>query len=579
LPRARSADRLTSGAESWLATAGLFLVAWLARILFLRAAPDASWPHSIAYKGDALLWLDHARCLDAGIPFEFSLPLRPPGTAYLLSWLWDGTAEGIARLKLVWTAMGAATVALLHRTWLASFGPRVAGLAAGAAALSGGLMIVSGSLNNETPYLLAATAAVALTHPLACRPRPLSLALWALAHAIACLIRVEHGLFFALSLAFLMVAWRTLALPERMKALGTASLVFALALLPWQMHAISRTAAFNRGDLGQSQAAQASIERIEQRTRALTWDRAAVARREELPAFTRRSAAAFVAATLQHRGEAHVRAEDFEILAEAFGSLPRPLRPPLFVASYGGLNFYLANHDGAQGGFQRGPLDAPPPLEGGSARYPPDLIAGLPPPSLAFEYPPHLQAFNEGYRLGLKWIAASPGDFLKLLARKLAIFWSGATPTFTGFGLPLGMSGPRRPVDVVVPETDALASIWRVGFAVCCILGIWSALPRREAIPWLLFLFSKGAVAAAFFGYARAGVVVQPALMLFAAIALQRWWPARRWLGTAILLGALALEAARCARGARVEMDGKRVGAVDPEPAEEHGEHFLRWRW
>src|SRR6185369_9011446 len=107
-------------------------------------------------------------------------------------------------------------------------------------------------------------------------------------------------------------------------------------------------------------------------------------------------------------GGREVRGEDFHILEDAFGYFPKPLRRFPFVSSYGPLNFYLANAPAARGGFDRSPLEAPPPLAGGRDRYPAFLVQGLPPERLTFVYPPHLHLFNDGYALGKKAIADHP---------------------------------------------------------------------------------------------------------------------------------------------------------------------------
>ncbi|MGH9381146.1 MAG: hypothetical protein ACRD2Z_11105 [Thermoanaerobaculia bacterium] len=57
----------------------VFLLALAMRLLFWRATPDAAWPSSAAYQGDAFTWLDYARALAAGREFETGLPWRPPG--------------------------------------------------------------------------------------------------------------------------------------------------------------------------------------------------------------------------------------------------------------------------------------------------------------------------------------------------------------------------------------------------------------------------------------------------------------------------------------------------------------------
>src|SRR5688500_16826494 len=81
----------------WAVFAGALLI----RLLYWRATSDASWPHSAAFKGDAILWADYARALRAGVPFELGLPIHPPGTAYLIAAFWDGSG-GFALLKALW---------------------------------------------------------------------------------------------------------------------------------------------------------------------------------------------------------------------------------------------------------------------------------------------------------------------------------------------------------------------------------------------------------------------------------------------------------------------------------------------
>ena len=79
-------------------------------------------------------------------------------------------------------------------------------------------------------------------------------------------------------------------------------------------------------------------------------------------------------------------------------------------------------------------------------------MRGLPPPQLSFVYPPHLRLFNDGYELGWRALRERPARALSLAARKLRIFWSGAALGVTGFNFPLGLSGTRRAVDLLVPR-------------------------------------------------------------------------------------------------------------------------------
>src|SRR5687767_1878284 len=59
--------------------------ALLNRVLFVMATPDSQWAHSAFFVGDAHVWLQAAAAVREGRPFELGLPLRPPGTAYLLA--------------------------------------------------------------------------------------------------------------------------------------------------------------------------------------------------------------------------------------------------------------------------------------------------------------------------------------------------------------------------------------------------------------------------------------------------------------------------------------------------------------
>ena len=90
-----------------------FVVAVALRILFWLATGDRGLAHSAAFRGDAPLWLEYARWLQGGPLFELGLPIHPPGTAWLVSVLWDGTPVGVFGLRFAWSLMGAGAVALI----------------------------------------------------------------------------------------------------------------------------------------------------------------------------------------------------------------------------------------------------------------------------------------------------------------------------------------------------------------------------------------------------------------------------------------------------------------------------------
>src|SRR5262245_49440615 len=110
---------------AWTAAA-LLAAALLLRGLFAGATVDRDWAYSALFKGDAPLWLDYARALRTGQDFEQGLPIHPPGTAYLVAWLWDGTPGGVRGLRSAWILMGALTVVAVWAAVRRSFGPRVA---------------------------------------------------------------------------------------------------------------------------------------------------------------------------------------------------------------------------------------------------------------------------------------------------------------------------------------------------------------------------------------------------------------------------------------------------------------------
>jgi hypothetical protein len=198
---------------------------------------------------------------------------------------------------------------------------------------------------------------------------------------------------------------------------------------------------------------------------------------------------------------------------------------------------------------------------------------GPPPSQLALIYPPHLRLVNDGYRVGLGAIAADPARFVRLAARKLAIFWSGAASGVTGYGVPVGATGLRRAVDMVAPGGTA-AALFAVALLAVAAWGGWLARGQAAVAPWLLFLGTKVAVTIAFFGYARQGAAVIPVVALLLAIALERAtraWPAARTRN--VLLAAagicLALETVRFVAPPALSVDGRPVERGDPFPMAE----------
>jgi hypothetical protein len=554
----------------------IFAGALAARLFFWLATPDRAWGWTAYFKGDAPLWLDWARAIELGSRFELGLPIHPPGAAYLVALLWNGQASGIPFLRFAWAAIGALVPLAVFLAAERSFGLRVATFAGCWTATSSGLLVLSTSINNETPYLVLAIASVALMGALSDRPRTGRLALWSAANGVACLFRVEHVLFWILALTFLAVGWVRGSGSRASQWVAASILFFALPLVPWHLSAWSAIRRFNEQPRILTPVEEHAVAGVEGQLAGLRWTPDARRERDRLPAFLRRTASAFVLATVAHRGGGEVRAEDFGILEQAFGYRPRPLDRFPFVSSYGPLNLALANHAGATGGFDRSPLEEPPPLAGGAASYPAFLVQGLPPADLTFVYPPHLKLFNEGDSIGWRWIRQHPGDSARLAAKKLSIFWSGAASGLTGWNLPMGLSGRRRAVDAVAADSDAPAVVWRAAIGLVCLAGIFFGARRAALVPWLLFLATRIAVTLLFFGYVRTGATAIPVIAILAGLAVERWLRARpSRLAVAVLAVGVAVEAARFVSRPVVSIDGGHVGATDRLPSDEHSEHRI----
>lgn len=553
----------------------VFAAAFAIRLLYWRATADSGWPHTAAFKGDALLWIDYARALRDGQPFELGLPIHPPGTAYLVAALWGGSG-GFGLLKTAWCALGAMAAALAAAAAARAFGVTAGALAGALMAGSSGLLMLSTSLNGETPYLALVAAGFWLLPGVEPLPAPGRLAAWGAVQGLACLFRVEHALFAAFALGLMAVRAVRHASPVRAAALvGVAAVAFVLPLVPWHVSAWRAIARFN----GEPPPAPAPLRRVLDQLRGVSWDPAARARLQALPAFLRDQHEAIVAATVVHRGGTRVREADLGILTEAFGVDSRPLAARPFVSAYGPLNFALASHPDAGVGFGHAALDRPPPLAGGPGAYPAMMVAGLPPRDLTFTYPPHLALMNDGYALGWHWLAADPARAARRGLARLGRFWAGAATTLTGYGLPAGLSGTRHAVDITVAD-GWIATAWRVLLLALCIAGLAAGWRNPALHPWLLLLATKAAVAVAFFGYARLGATTIPVVSLLVALSIERWAPAlppgRRVRAAGIALVAMvALEAVRSVQRPGLALDGDAAGPQDPVPRADHVDHRL----
>jgi hypothetical protein len=481
--------------------ASIVLVAAVAlalRLCLILGYPPAATPEIAFYRGDAPAYHAFATSLVAGRPYDQGLPFHPP----LLAWI---------AAPIYWlTGGGGATLFLALRAWLAVLGTGlvvlvlvlarrlagpVVGLWAGTlAAIHFGLAASSTTLNNDGPNALLGLAAIVLVLLARNGDRQPAMGRW-------------HR-------------WRPLALLAGAGVLlGLAALcraedqLLVLLVVGWVVGWVE----VGGGGAG-------------------SW-------RRRLPGGAAVLAGALVAITPWAVRNAVV-IDGFN-RARA-GVIAAPLDRFAPVSAYGGLNFALANHPEADGGFSRSPLPSP----GGNAE-------------LNLTNPEHLRYLNDGFAIGLGFIAADPGHWLRLVGRKLAISAEGLRLGYSARDRPAGLRGLRRAVDFMGPERAWLV----IPHLLLIVLGI-IALRRRVggAVTLLLHLpaLVKLVAVIAFFGYVRLALAAMPVLLIDVALGLavigsfivERWpghgaseaedrqpvpWAASAATAGAILLLALAL--------------------------------------
>ena len=518
--------------------AAIFVIALTLRLIYLSHAPDRDWPYSANYQGDAVEWVEYATALDEGRPFEFDLPLRSPAVGYVLHWLHPG--GGVIHgpfwgFKALWCCISALMCGLAYVAFVRSAGRRVALIAAAMCVFSFGSYVTATSLNNEALYTFLLMAIVLGWQQLIRTPRiAIAIVVGAL-HGIATLVRQEHTLFMLMMVAVaawefwrphshiseaggrkhisLHVAWSNIC------CLGLVLIASVLVCLPWSIHghrAIQRfnTTTSDNPDYDHFQA---------------QWTPEARGYIESMPAFARKGNASFIDGYVIAGGHRIVTAQEIDtFFKDVFGGyVPKPISPWVLVSMRGPLDFALANHKNAGGGFSKAALIR-------SNENDPALILGR---------PDHLRLVNEGYSIGFASITGDFSQWISNVGAKLSNFSDGITLGFTGANLPIGRGGVRRPVDVISAEPgDAIA--WRAFVLMLTALGVGVAIARRIGAIWLTMIAYKIIVTIFFYGYARQAVSILPAFFFFQAVAIEQ---IGRWLRPAVRLPSRMLQAAGAA--------------------------------
>jgi MFS family permease len=500
-PTSREQSRL--GFRDVLVASVIFFVVLALRLALLANTPDASWPHSMLYEGDAPVWATWAQQIVAGEPFEENLPFRTPGVAFLLAWIGASTAPFTAA-KALWCAMSAATAAATYLV-LARFFTRRAGLiAAMLLALSFAVGVAATSLNNETPYALLLILIVGATLRWCERATiTMSVILGGL-HALALLLRAEHALFVAFAAVGMIVAARRSPTKPQSQPQAWSHIVRQSAwiiaagvvvLLPWTLRSHAAVVRYN------SECAPIPYDSMWPE-----WRDDAIAEYESLPAFVRTGNFATLNTFVRRNQLQEVDAAAVKrYFDETWGFTPSALPVWSIVSFKGGLDFALANDPRSDGGFSREPL---------TDRYDQN-------PPFSFARPSHAQMVEQGYAIGWQHLTEDPARTRTLIAEKLLRFTDGATLGIFASNWPYNASDEliRQPVDLAVPARWS-APIWSSVVLCAITLGTIVAGFRRGGWLLLLALLYRIIIVAAFYGYARHAASIAPILAALAALGI-----------------------------------------------------------
>ncbi len=497
----------------WLLFVAIVVLAMTVRVMFLLHAPDRQWPYSAYYQGDAVEWVAYATALDQGQPFEFDLPLRSPAVAYLLHGIHPGVIHGpFVRDKLLWCGISALTCGLAYLAFIRA-GRRIALVASAMCVFSFGSYITATSLNNECLYTFLLMLLVLVWQQLMRGPSIVLAIVAGALHGMATLVRQEHTLFMIIMLS--VAAWEFWILdfgfwigtnargsqskiqnPKSKIALPIVVLLTSIIVcLPWSIHGYRAIQRFNT----------VTRDNPDYDHFRAQWTPEARARIDSLPAFARQGNAAFIDAFVVSRGMRIVTPREIDrFFNELFGGyVPKPISPWVLVSMRGPLEFALANHRDAHGGFSKAAL----------------IRFDEQDPSLVLGRPDHLRLVNEGYSIGLRSIGGDFHQWLINVGAKLSNFADGIALGFTSANAPLGRAGVRRPVDVISPEPGH-AIPWRLFMLALAALGMTVAILRRMGLIWLAVIGYKVIVTILFYGYARQAVSILPAFYFFQAVAL-----------------------------------------------------------
>jgi hypothetical protein len=189
-----------------------------------------------------------------------------------------------------------------------------------------------------------------------------------------------------------------------------------------------------------------------------------------------------------------------ELNARAPHLEPLPTWVPVTV--YGPLNFAMANHAGATGGFTPALIN-----QGGMNGQ------------LDASRPEHRALLLHGYARGLAWMMEAPGAAVRLGGAKLALWLEGLALGLGVSDVPGGLTGERAPVDVFIPDASWLQ--WPLAALLAAGMLLSLKAPYAPFRLLSLVVLHRVLVTLAFFGYARGLLVVFPALLPLLVLPLK----------------------------------------------------------
>ena len=478
--------------RDWLTAVVIALVVFPLRVAFLLHSPDTAWPHSMLYEGDAPVWATWANHLMRGEPFEADLAFRTPGVAFPLQWF--GWVEPpFTSAKLLWCAISAATPAALYLV-LARWHSRRSGIIASVLlALSFGSFAIATSLNNEVPYALLLVLISGATLAWADRPAwHWSIPLGAL-HATSLLLRAEHLLLVALLLGYMIVAGRSAGVRRVLVQVTVTTTTIALLCLPWTLRTHDAARRFNN-----------EAPTIPYDSMWPEWKPSAITAFEGLPGFARApNFSALCAFSLRNRWKEVTDAEVRAYFGNEWKSTPECLPEWSIISMKGPLDFALANHFDADGGFSRVGLGD----------------AFDPNPDFSFARPSHNALVIHGYGIGLDSIRSDPKHWLGLVREKLLRFNDGLVVGLFAHNWPHAVELDRKPIDVAT-HVRGDAPWWTALMLLSIASGAGIACVRRADVVWVLMLAYRVAVVIGFYGYARQAIAIAPVTLALSAIAI-----------------------------------------------------------